>query len=339
MKRIAILFILLSFVLTLPAKKIAELESVSRPERIVIDKNALYVLEDTTVYIYSLKDYHLIKKFGKKGNGPGELSPLPNYKLQIEVNDGDLFLNSRNKIITFSTKGEFIREKRIPFIALQVIPIQNNFAITKSVFSERGGNSTGLFFFDSQFNEIKTAYNRHSPHYSKSGKIDLIPLLVVIRKYKNKIYCCDQTGDFEINIYNKAGKRIDKIKTEYKKRKIPQDYIDKTLEWVMKDIRLRNLPEEQRKMIYFPDYFPIIKNYLIEDNKIFIHTYNMKPEEDKSQFIIIDLKGKILKEIYLRGADLNTIEFAPYIFLKGEYLYLYDNPETESIELHSEKIW
>lgn len=338
--RKAFLFIfLLSFVLNLTGAKVAVLEKVSRPERILIDQDKLYVLEGAYVYIYSMKDYSLLKKFGKKGNGPGELNPVPTYKLQMEVQKGNIVINSKNKIVTFNGDGEVLHEKRLPFIVLQVIPIEKNYAISKSVFNSGGSNYIGLLFFDSGFEEIKTAYSRYFPHSSKSGKIDMIPHLVLIRKYKNEIYCFDQDGDFEINVYNASGKLSRKIKTECKKRKIPRKYIEKTWEWARKDVRLRKLKEEIRNMAYFPDYFPVMKNFVIDDDKIYVQTYDMKLEEDQSRFIVTDLKGKILKKIYLSGADLNTIEFSPYTFVKGDYIYLYDNPDTENIELHIEKIW
>lgn len=340
MRKIVTFSLLLFFFLAaLPGEKIAELEGLARPEKIVVDEDALYVLEGAYVFIYSLKDCRLIKKFGKKGNGPGELNPLLRYKLHMEVFNEEIILNSRFKIVFYTSRGEFKKEKRIPFTVLQVIPIDENFAIIKQVFNEKGTNSVGLEFYDSGFKKFKTAYSRTYPHFRKSGRIDMLPHLIFIRKYDNKIFSFDQKGDFVINVYDSSGKHFKKIKAEYKKRKVTKEYINKTWEWARKDIRLRSLSEERRRMAYFPDYFPVMKNFVVNDNKIYVHTYQMKTGEDKSEFVIIDFKGKILKKIYLKGADINTIEFAPYSFKKGKYFCLFENPETEKIELHIEKIF
>lgn len=335
---IFIFIFLLILALTLSAEKIAEFDNLGRPEKITIDGETLYILEDAFVYIYSMKDYRLLKKFGKKGNGPGELSPLPNYKLQIEVNESNILLNSRSKMVLFTKTGEFLKERRFPFIALQVIPIERNFALTKSVFNEKESNSVGVCFFDDEFKHNKTVYCRHYPHSTKSGRIDMLPHLVFIRKYEGKIFSFDQNGDFAINIYDSSGELVRTIRADYKKLKLTRTFIDKTWEWAKKDIRLRSVSEKMRRMAYFPEYFPVMKNFTVADNKIYVHTYEMKMAEKQSRFIIIDFNGKILKKTYLAGADINTIEFSPYTFKKGKYFYLIENPETEKIELHVESI-
>lgn len=339
MRKVILLLFLLSFVFHLSGVKVAVLDGVSRPEKIAIDQDKLYVLEDAFIYIYSMKDYSLIKKLGKKGNGPGELHPQPAYKLQMQIHEGNIVLNSRYKVIVFTDEGNILLEKRIPFNIIQAIPIKKNYAISKSVFNSQGSNLIGLVFFNPKFEEIKTVYTRSYPHYSRSGKIDMIPHLILIEKYKNEIYCFDQAGEFEINVYSPSGKLSRTIKTNCKKQKITKKYIQKTWDWARKDVRLRDIKDEIRNMAYFPEYFPVMKNFMIDDDKIYVQTYDMKLDEDQSRFIITDLKGKIVKKIYLGGADLNTIEFSAYTFVKENYIYLYDNPVTEEIELHIEKIW
>jgi hypothetical protein len=339
MRETIIFTILLILAITLSGEKIAEMDNLGRPEKIAIDGETLYILENAFVYMYSLKDYRLLKRFGKKGNGPGELNPIPNYKLQMEVDKSNILLNSRSKIVLFTKKGEFLKEKRLPFIALQVISMDTNFALTKSVFNEKESNSIGLFFFDNELKHNKTVYCRHYPHYKRSGRIDMLPHLIFIRKYEGRIYSFDQNGAFAINVYNSSGELLHTIKTGYKKKKVTRTFIDKTWEWARKDIRLRSVSEEMRRLAYFPDYFPVMKNFVVDDKKIYVHTYEMKMGVYKSRFIIIDFNGKILKKIYLPGADINTIEFSPYTFKKGKYFYLFENPETEKIELHVENIW
>jgi hypothetical protein len=43
-----------------------------------VDKNQLYITDGASVFIYSLKDYQLQKKFGKRGEAPGEFLVDPN---------------------------------------------------------------------------------------------------------------------------------------------------------------------------------------------------------------------------------------------------------------------
>lgn len=337
MKKI-IIFILLSFMgLTLSGVKIADLPSLSKPEKIVIKGDKFYVTEEAFVYIFSMNDYRLLKKYGRRGDGPGELNPQPRYKLFIEAGKDDILVNSYSKMVFLSDLGEYKGEKRIPFIAIQIIPIEQNLAITKSVISRQStNNSIAVIFFDKELNPIKTAYNRQYPNYNKSGKIDILPSLLLIKQFRNKIFSFDQKGDFVIDVFNSSGDRINQIKTKCKSEKMTKEYIDKTWEWSRNDIRLRSLTAEQRRMVYFPDYFPVMKNFEVDDNRIYVHTYRMKYDENSSEFIIIDFQGKILKKRYFMGSDINTIECAPYTFKNDKYIHLLENPNTEMIELHIE---
>ena len=54
------------------AEKAAVLPELSDPASFHIDGERIYIVERTTIHIYSSKDYTLIKKFGKRGEGPGE---------------------------------------------------------------------------------------------------------------------------------------------------------------------------------------------------------------------------------------------------------------------------
>lgn len=335
MRKIIFLTLLFSLTLALSGEKITELKELSRPEMIRIDGDTLVVVQGATTFVYSMKDFRLLAKFGKQGNGPGELNPQPRYKMQVEVVNGEILLNNISKMVYFSKNGNFIREKRFPFIALKVLPIGKNYVITKSVFKE-SGNLSAAILFDHDLREIKTLYSRGFQHYKKSGKIDMLPRLVLIRKWDDKVFVFDQGGDFIVDVFDESGKHLKKITADVKKFKVSKDFIDRTWAWAEKDVRVRNSSLEMRRMAYFPEYFPVAKNFWVDGGRIYAHTYRMK--EDGSVFLVLDFKGKILKKVFLAGADINTIEYAPYAFKDGKYIYLYENPDTEQIELHIEKI-
>ena len=335
MLKIIILTLLLSLTLTLTGEKAAELGELSRPEMLRIDGDDLIVIQGAAVYVYSMKDFKLLKKFGKKGNGPGELNPKPRYKMQIEVVNGEILLNNVSKMVYFTKKGDFLREKRFPFIALQVLPLGENYVITKSIVKE-SGNVVGAVLYGRDLQEAKTLYSRGYLHYKKSGRIHMLPNLVIVRQYEDKVFVFDHAGDFKIDVFDSSGKHFKKITADVKKRKVGNDFISRTWAWAEKDVRLRETSAAMRRMAYFPEYFPVMKNYVVDGGRIYVHTYRMKG--GRSEFLVLDFNGKILKKVYLAGADINTIEFAPYTFKDGKYIYLYENPETENIELHIEKM-
>ena len=64
---------LLSVAVSIPVfAAVIELPEIINPASITVDNNHIYITDFPSVYIYSLKDCHLIKKFGRRGEGPGE---------------------------------------------------------------------------------------------------------------------------------------------------------------------------------------------------------------------------------------------------------------------------
>lgn len=65
-------FLLTSISLLFPREPVV-LEEIYSPNKIKVFNNKLYIAQETTLFIYSLKDLSLIKKFGRKCEGPGEV--------------------------------------------------------------------------------------------------------------------------------------------------------------------------------------------------------------------------------------------------------------------------
>jgi uncharacterized membrane protein len=64
MKRCLILLILLMFSMVTFAKKLANLPEIFKPFHLSVDDQRFYVTEDTTIFIFSLKDFTLDKQKG-----------------------------------------------------------------------------------------------------------------------------------------------------------------------------------------------------------------------------------------------------------------------------------
>ena len=88
---------------------VATMDEVMKPTTIVIDKDQIYLVEKTTIYIYDAKTYKFKKKFGKQGEGPGEF----NFFASILPYRDQLLINSFGKISYYSRQGDMIREQKI----------------------------------------------------------------------------------------------------------------------------------------------------------------------------------------------------------------------------------
>ena len=52
------------------------LKGIFEPEMIKVDGESLFIVEGANILEYSLKDLRIVRRFGGKGEGPGELKVL-----------------------------------------------------------------------------------------------------------------------------------------------------------------------------------------------------------------------------------------------------------------------
>ncbi len=109
------------------AEKVAVLREIDKPQAIAIDQNQLYITQQASVFIFSLTNFSLRKKFGRLGEGPEEFSILPYRPLGIDVSTDQIIINSLGKISYFSKSGRFLREVRSKTLALGLIPLDSRF--------------------------------------------------------------------------------------------------------------------------------------------------------------------------------------------------------------------
>jgi len=73
---------------------------------------------------------------------------------------------------------------------------------------------------------------------------------------------------------------------------------------------------------------PAINNFWVLDNAIYVKTYDIT--ETKEKYIIMDLKGNILKDVFLPKAPMELLTFANKAFY-----YLEDSEAEECWALSS----
>jgi hypothetical protein len=81
------------------SSRLGTLPQVMKPVSADVDEDNLYVMEASTVSVYSLKDLRLICKFAKEGEGPGELKSTPFYINRMVILQENVMLEGLDKII------------------------------------------------------------------------------------------------------------------------------------------------------------------------------------------------------------------------------------------------
>ncbi len=344
-KMLMFLFLILLFLSFGFAEKLAVLPEINRPGFIEIDDNTLYVLDDMEVKIYSMTDYRFLRKLGKVGGGPGELIPGDEIPAQMQVVDGEVFLNSQIKWIRFSTAGQVIKEKTVPFMGMQIIPVKLGelYAISRVSFDETRQIFFRVILYDNDLNEIKTIYtSEKSPTLAGTGKI-IVP--------SNFTYMCCSGGrlfitsgrreKFHIDVFDLEGNPLKPITLEYERPRWTDSFKREVIHWFSTFPRYRALatPELLRQKLVFPQYLPAIRNVTAADNKVYVQTY--KNKGNLSEFLVFDVNGKLLKRVFLPDTCRYKIKTNPdvtFTIKNNKYYHLAENEETEQWELHVKEI-
>jgi hypothetical protein len=137
------------------AANLGTLKEVLVPEMIQVSGDELYVLEGAAIYVYSLKDLTLLRKFGQKGEGPGELKIMAAFQNSFMVYPDYVFVQGFDKVIFFSKQGKLIREQRFNMIT-KILPLKEKFVIKTFPFEEKNGKTYwAIKLCDSKMKEIK----------------------------------------------------------------------------------------------------------------------------------------------------------------------------------------
>ena len=328
----------LVLVTALRSETIRELPQLITPSIIDCDGERIFILDGVAVYVYSQKDFQLIAKFGKRGEGPGELMTQPDLPIYMQLYEDQVLLNSFNKLIYFSNEGKFIKKMKIPFLASQIIPLKKVFAVSKCNRRNDGSSIMTVFLADENLNQVKEIYQTELLNDQGRRKIAWPLLNIQIQEDGERLYVFDQQKGFQVDVYNHSGEKISEIKKNYEKIRITEDYKKKIMDWLKLQPAFRSAPEEIKKMIYFLDYFPVMDHCLVRNQRIYIQTYLR--QDPHVEFIVLDVTGKELKKMFLFNAKPESVRLSPgagYTFHGDRFYYLAEN-DDEEWELHIQKI-
>jgi hypothetical protein len=322
---------------TLQAKKLADLPELMKPQRMVVDGNRLFIVEGTSIYIYSLKDYKLIKKFGKTGEGPGEfkINPFGGPGLVPVAISQYILVNSSGKLSYFTKDGKYIKELKIPPLAV-LRPIKDNFIGTGYIVDQKRQElKLCIILFDSKLNKIKQLYQSDVTINVQAVKnLPFDPFTYKV--HQEKIFIPDTKDGFIIRVFDSYGKEVYQIKKDYTPLKVDDAYKKRILDWYKNEPLIKNFWEQVKDTIKFKRDFPPIKDIAIDCDKIYVFTY--KKQNDLGECIILDLEGKEQKRLFLPLPPDFPLTPICYAIQNDRFYTLVENKDGESWVLDVEEI-
>jgi hypothetical protein len=339
MRKVTLVIIVLILTLVLWGQtKITPLPDLKKPGSFYMDDTRMYVVEEVSVYIYSLKDLKLVKKFGKYGEGPREMMLNPQYgPMILDVRGDEILVHSFSKLSRFTKNGVYKSETRLPNPLIFRIQKFGKYLIASRLIQENNTTMRALNVYDDHMNKVGQIVR--VPHVFTSGKgwkvLKSNPITVV---HKDKLIYGWENA-LKLNVMDTGFKilytithEVDRIKVTDKDRKIIIDYIKKNPR--TKDIY------EQLKPIRFPVYFPAMIDVFPDVDKLYIYTFNKKEMDDVNEyeFLVFDIKGKYLDSIFLPLRMMNPLRSYPITIHKGYLYQLVEDIEKEQWSLQEIKI-
>lgn len=327
-RRMVGLLILLPLISTpVFSKKITELPDVLKPSDIRILGNRMYVVDDYSILLYSLPDFKLVKKFLKKGNGPGE-APLYIF---LTVLPDKLVINTFGKFLLFSLSGEYIGEMKVDYQTDRFCPVGNNYVGARIILDPKHKRHVQYIkLYDKNIKEIRDIYKGSIGSYtvffsgeSKKQDFEVIKDSLEHFVYEDRIYIADTTKGFFFAVFDSDGNQLYEINNPYEKHKVTDEYKEKVTK------ELEQSPGAEYFNFVFRDFFPAFKSVLFADDRIYLTTHPYA--NDRCEIIVMDLKGKILKKSTVPDTHLFTVD-------KGKFYYLEENIDEDIWELKVEEI-
>ena len=316
------------------AEKKATLHGVMNPGGLQVDDSQLYVSEAAAIYIYSLKDFKFIKKFGKQGEGPGEFVVHPRIQPTVDASGDELIINSFGKLSYFTKDGVFIKEFKVTPNNLLFQPLGNQFIAMRQTFEkDKLYNTVNLYNAD--LKKVKEIYRVDSGLRGPGKGVKVLEKAFSFQVYKNKILIPGETDD-TIDVLDSDLKKLFTIKLDYKKLEVTQDFKDKVVHFFKNSPQTKDIYERLLKPVTFPDYFPVVRFFLAANKNIYVVTW--KRENEKSEFFIYDMKGKFVKKLWIPMVFQDILDPYPLTIKNDELYQLVENVETEEWDLYAAEI-
>ena len=316
--------------LTLEKKEGSEEYLFERVRNIDIDKNDnIYILDDKAVRIRIFdKNGELIRTFGSKGQGPGEM--------QMPIN---VQITSKNEVIVhdymaqrlsfFSLDGKYLRQKSTAKTRNLSIPIrmdsQGNL-IGFAAFAPPPIGGKELIIYDSNLELLKIVTKEER---GTRGLFDI---------GKSSLYCDVSPSDnivwgdskeYVLQILNQGGDLIKRIIKEH-------NPIEITAEDKERYEKQYAEPVKRGMRINFRSHFPAFSEISVDDEeRIFVKTYErVEGKEDLFYFDVFESGGKYIAKVPIKPS-LNR----DFVWKRNKLYTLEEDDEGYHIVKRYKVIW
>jgi len=292
-------------------------------------KGNIYCLNEKSQENFILKfdrNGNFVTGFGRKGQGPGELQ-MPILPLITSQNEIVIMDQGRRELLFFTEDGTFIKSISRDASTIGIFPLENgNYLMATVIFDPESDNIMEYPFsvFSSDFKEIKELDRVKFPNYLRGRKQKATPPGFLWSVTPRNIYFGNEEHGYEIRVYDLEGNLIRKIKKDYKKVRIPEEYIEEQTE---------GMSDALRQRIYFPEYFPPFQcAFPDEKERLYVITNEMGSNPGEYMCDVFNPAGIFITRASLAGVTETGFILLPPV-ARNDRLYCIEEKESGYKEL------
>lgn len=286
------------------------LEGVLRPSVIDVRNQRLFIMDMEKMHVFSLHPLEHKKTFGRKGEGPGEYPVLSGTSNRIRAYPDFLLHEALNKILLFDHEGRFLREQKKPPLIKNIHPVGDKF-VGRRIYQLQDGTTacSAIQIYDRNL-KIEKEIARQEFFQQGAGAeltFDMGYDMLIFDVAGEHIFVeTSRKGPF-IEVFDKSGSKLYRITIPWKKIPIAARDRKELLNYLIQDSRMQQIMKINRITwetlsrdfrFQYPEYYPAIRDMFIDSGRIFVKTWH-RDQQGRDQHFILDLKGNMIKEIFL----------------------------------------
>ncbi len=288
------------------------------------DEN-IYFLNDRPQKNYFIKfdrNGNFITAFGPRGQGPGELRE-PQFPVISKQDEILIMDEGKGKLFFFTKGGDYIKNVPQEGSTVALFPLENGNYLQASAIFDYPSDYLLLSLSSSDFKQIKELERLIYP-FKVRGKDNALTPGFLWSITKTSVYFGNEQRGYEINVFDLEGNLVRKIKKDYRKVRVPDEYIKEKKE---------SMSEALIQRSYFPEYFPPFQCAFTDDEeRLFVITNEKGSRPGEYLCDIFNPEGIFIARASVSGIiDLGIIFLPP--IAKKDLLYCLIEKENGYQEL------
>ena len=255
----------------------------------------IYVVEQYSVsefFIYKFSPTGaFIKKFGKKGQGPGELQGISGL---IVNKSGHILISDRSagKLLEFDADGNLVKETKVRYVVQEVVPLENgNYIARRTAKDSSESRHWFLCLFNPDFEEVKKLDSFDMSAYVPGKPTPGTIISFYWRVAGNKIYIGNEQRGYDIWVYDLDGNLLRKIRKEYKPAPYSEEFKKQTEELAARQPALN--------LFALQDMPPFNSFFLDDEGRLFVMTYEQGQSQDEIIHDVFNKDGVLIARVSL----------------------------------------